>query len=141
MMKTLWKNLVSLFTKTFLILEEHKQATFIQSIGLDDNGYTIIDATPVGSDQACTFFPHQILSTPCIAKQFIPADIKLIKGMLTAEGDIFIDAKEYSNNDEIYSLRSLLNDEKWQLTREQIETQKQIFNRVNKRFFYFLLRN
>lgn len=138
-MKNVLKTLTSLFTKTFQVLEENKQTSFIQAIGKDNDGYTTVDVIPVGGDQACTFFPHQVLSTPGIANQFMPTDIKLLKGIITAEGDIFIEAKEYCDNDVSYILRSLLNNETWQLTRKEIETEKQILNRINKRFFSYLL--
>jgi len=134
-MISMWRKLLGLFTKTLKVLEEQKQMNLIQSVGKDDNGYATVDVIPVGNDQACTFFPHQIMSDPCIKTQFMPADLKLIKGMLTTEGDIFIESKEYCGDDEIYTLRSLLDNEQWKLTYKQIETQKQIRNRINKRFF------
>lgn len=134
-MKKVWKKLLELFTRTLKVAEEHKQMNLIQSIGKDDNGYATIDAVPTGSEQTCLFYPHQIINEPCIRKQFIPSDLKLLKGMLTVEGDIFIESKEYHEDTEIYSLRSLLNNQEWKLTRNQIQADKEILNRLNKRFF------
>lgn len=135
MMSTYWKKFIGLFTVIFKIVEEHKHINTICSIGKNTDGYTIIEVMPIGAAQACMLFPHQIIDQALIKKQFTQADIKLIKGILITEGDIFIESKEYRGNDELYFLRSLLDQEKWMLTSEQINAQKQIFNRINKRFF------
>ena len=134
-MKKLWLKFIGLFTMTFEVFEENHQINLIQSIGKDSNGFSTVEVKPIGADHSFILFPYQIMNQNLIKKQFLPTDIKLIKALLIAEGDIFIESKEYHGNDEIYFLQSVLDQEKWTLTRTQIETQKNIFNRINKRFF------
>lgn len=138
-MKKVYQKFLGFFTKFFKMFEENKQINFIQSIGKCVDGYATVEVMPIGANQVCTLFPHQIMDQPLIKKQLVPTDVKLVKSLLIAEGDIFIEAKEYRDNDEFYFLRSLLDQEKWTLTRDQIEKQIDILQRINKRFFRFVL--
>lgn len=133
-MKGVWKVLLGLFLMPFQLAAEYKQTNLIRSIGKDKNGYTIIDAVTVGSNQACELYPHHIMEKTFLKNQFRAADINAIKAALIAEGDIFIESKEYRENTEIFFLRSKLDEEKWMMTGEQISAHQDIFHRINKRF-------
>lgn|SRR3990167_600313 len=134
-MKKLWGRFIELFTKSFQIFEESNQINQIKSVGKNENGYTTIEVKPVGTKNSYLLFPHQIMSQELLKKQFLPEDIKLTKTLLIAEGDIFVESKEYTRNNELYFLKSLLNQEKWILTRSEIKEQKNIYCRINIRFF------
>lgn len=134
-MKKIWRAYLDLFLNTFRLIEENKQTNTVQSIGKDKDGYTTIDVTPIGSNTAYQFYPHAIMEQPMLRKQMRSTDVRLIKSTLIAEGDIFIESKEYRENDEFFILQSKLDGEKWILTRDQLNANKDVLNRINKRFF------
>lgn len=116
-------------------MHERKQINLIQSIGKDANGYTTINVAPVGSKNECEFYPHNIIEQPLLKKQFRLIDIKLIESVLIAEGDVFIESKEYRENMEFLVLSSKLDKKQWLMTSDQLRSQKEILHRINKRFF------
>ena len=134
-MKKIWRAYLDLCLKIFRLVEENKQINMVQSIGKDKDGYTTIDITPIGSNTGYQLYPHTIMEQPMLRKQMRSADIQLIKSTLIAEGDIFIESKEYKKNDEFFILQSKLDGEKWALTRDQLNVNKDVLNRINKRFF------
>jgi hypothetical protein len=133
-MKGIWQAFLSLFLKPFQLAEEYRQTNLIRSIGKDKNGYAVIDVITVGSRRACELYPHQIMEKPFLRNQFRATDINVIKAALIAEGDIFIESKEYRENTEIFFLRSKVDEGEWMMTGEQLGSDKAIFHRINKRF-------
>ena len=133
-MKNVLKILAGLFLTPFQLAAEYRQTHLIRSIGKDNNGYAIVDVITVGSNHACELYPHDIMEKSFLRSQFRTSDINVIKAALIAEGDIFIESKEYCENKELFFLQSKLDKEKWMLTDEQLSVQKTIINRINKRF-------
>lgn len=133
-MRMIWHGFINLFVKPLQLFEERHQTNLIHSIGKDKNGYAVVDVTPIGSNRVCQVYPHHVMEKPFLKNQFRQSDINVIKAALIAEGDIFIQSKEYRGDAEFYFLESKLNQEKWMLTKEQLNAHTKILHRINKRF-------
>lgn len=133
-MKYIFKNFINLLLTFFKVIDENKKLTIIQSIQKNAGGLMKITISPINSTGDYDIYPHEILQNNLMKKQFRTADLKVLEVILITEGDIFIEAKEYSSNEEIYYLKSKVDHNQWKLTKKQFLENKNICNRLNKRY-------
>ena len=135
-MINIFKRFLGLFVNFFKIVEENRQVNVIRSISKDKEGYTVVFLSPITSEDSCQMYPFEIINQDFIKDQLRKSDIKILQSIITTEGDIHIGSKEYRGEKEVYTLRSVLSDEVWILTESELTNNKDVFNRLNKRYFY-----
>lgn len=128
-------NFLNLFVSFFKIMEENKQITIVRSFDLDNNGLVKSNISPLGSEIIYSLYPYQIVQNIIMKSQFRSFDIKLLESVIFAEGDIFIHSKDYYQEDEVFTLQSVITKETWRATKQQILDNKELYLRLNKRYF------
>lgn len=130
-----YKEVTKLFSNFFKLIEENKQINIVRAIIKDDEGNTIIEFSPIGTNEKSKMSPYQFIKNPIIKKQFRLPDVKIIESILIAEGDIFFLSKDFNSDQELYNLKSYLSNEEWCMKIEDIMRNKNIFARLNKKYF------
>lgn len=130
----IFKIILNFFVSFFKIIEENSQINIVRSIEKNLNGEVMVNVSGLNSNNKCKMYPDQILRNMSIKNQFRSVDIKILESIVITEGDIFIESKEYYNNVELYILKSILYNQTWSLTANEIKNNLEIYYRINKRF-------
>lgn len=121
----------------FRIIEESSQINIISSIIKNDAGNTIFEIGSLSHDQHFKLGALDILKTPTIYSQLTKGDLKIVKAVAYCEGDILVDSKDYqASGEEVFHLKSVISEEQWQLSKKQLLENKDVFNRLNKKYFH-----
>lgn len=118
----------------FKLIEEIDTINILTTISTDARGMVQAHLSPMHSDQVSKLYPHKILANKLYTGFLSEKDIRLVKSLMLAEGDIFLLDIEYLNDKKTYHLTSHLTKESWHLTKDEINTNHAILSRMNKRF-------
>lgn len=129
------KNFLNIFFGFFVIVNENSQFNVIKGINKNSNGNISLSVGPVNEDVCFEMSPYQVIKHNIFIKQFSKTDVKLIKSLLISEGDIFITAKKYHCDSEVLTLESPLDHKSWEMTKEELIKNKDIFSRLNAKYF------
>jgi hypothetical protein len=140
-LNTLIKKIINYFScaKYFKFVEEHTQLNRIKSITKDNAGEILIEISPLGSSNVIRFK----ISDFNFHKNFVPylsqKDRELIKLLATCEGDVFVESKSFSMENhlqqEVLSLCSIVSNETWVITKEDLLKNDDLMSRLNKKYF------
>jgi len=128
-------NFLNSFLGFFKVLNENSQLNIIKSINKDHDRKILLEIGPINHENSANISPYSLLKNKVFIKQFNSSDIKLIKAILIADGDVFITAKNYEKNEEIFTLESALDGKIWKITKEGIKINKDVYSRLNKKYF------
>lgn len=132
--KIIYKIIIDVFISFFRVINENTQINILNSISKDNDGKTILFVSPLTSPDSYPIYPHQILVNDCLRNQFRKSDLKIIESLVISEGDIFFVEKEYDHKSIYISLKSIITNEMWNITEDQLINNSQLLNRLNIRF-------
>lgn len=126
-------------SKYFKFVEEHTQLNTINSIAKDNSGEIVIEISPLGSNNIISMKISDFFVCKNFTYYLSKKDHELVKLLLLCEGDVFVESRIFEskshNAEEILSLSSLLTDEKWTITKEELLKNNELLSRLNKKYF------
>lgn len=128
----IFTGIFNFITSCVKIIEEQSQVNTIASIDRNENGFVVFEIMPLNGENSCKLTAVDILKSKALSGQLRKTDIKLIKAVAYAEGDLFIKEKDYEEENEIFHLYSILTGEEDRVTREQLLSDKDVINGLNK---------
>ena len=124
---------ISLLTRMlsfFKIIEEGLHYNVIKSIQKVKNNVIFVIG-PVNSNNESRLSAFDILRSNIIKSQISESDLRAIKAVAVSEGDIYIQSKEYNNDDIIFHLKSILTKEEWNISLADLKKQDEILDRLH----------
>ena len=120
----------------FKLIEENTQIYLINTLSKNSQGLTVI-SIGTQTDNKLDVTSIEILNNHLLKQQLNKKDLKLVEALIMSEGDIIIDSKEYKLDLEFYNLRSLITNERWLLSKEQILNDNHLLVRLNRQYFKY----
>lgn len=130
----------NMFSGFFKIINENMQLNIIKSIYKDANGFTLIEIGPVNQASSTVIDPYSLWSKKIFKRQLRKSDIRIIKAIIIAEGDVFFTSKNYNENGEIMVLESVLDRTRWETTKSDLMKNHEILSRLNKKYLNFSIK-
>jgi len=130
------KKLFDHFFNLFKFIEENTQIHIIKNISKNNNGQTLIEIGPITSNTTLKITIIELFKNKSLLNLLRQRDQFLLKTLVYAEGDIIILEKIYTNEgEEKYSLTSLISNEKWTLTANDLLKNTSLLSRLNINIF------
>jgi len=127
---------ISLLNKMFYffkVIEEGLHYNVIKSIQKDKNNVIFVIG-PVNSNNESRLSAFDILRSNIIKSQISESDLKAIKAVAVSEGDLYIESKEYDNDNIRFQLRSVLTEEKWDISLSDLKKNSEILDRLHYKY-------
>ncbi len=121
---------------TFKVVDENIQTNLVQDLSKNAQGETVFEVVPLYKQTKMELTAQEILSNNLFISFLNKRDLKLVKAIFYAEGDILIRSKRFDENNKVtLSLESLLTKEVWLISPEELVANKAVFSRINRKHF------